>query len=70
MQHEPGSGNCQPLRSHTAKSRVTETYWRWKKIMILGRRKETDEEIDRREQTDERRRREEEENTGAAPKAL
>ena len=40
------------------------------KIMILGRRKETDEEIDRREQTDEWQRREEEENTGAAPKAL
>jgi hypothetical protein len=58
------------LPTHTAKSRVTGTYWRWKKIMILDRRKETDEEIDRREQTDERRRREEEENTGAAPKAL
>jgi hypothetical protein len=58
------------LPTHTAKSCVTETYWRWKKIMILGRRKEIDEAIDRREQIDERRRREEEENTGVAPKAL
>jgi hypothetical protein len=79
MQHEPGSGNGQHLRlpgsprccQHIQPNCVSrKPIGAGKKIMILGRRKETDKEIDRREQTDERRRQEEEENTGAAPKAL